>query len=329
MLLPLELTRGIVERIDYTPTLVVLSRTSNLFQYESERLLYRSMTKEDGTKSFQFLSNIKNSLRRAALVRLFHVHTIVQKQRDSIWDLINSTLPLMINLKELAYRRTITSKPYQIFPLHPRFQLETFIWAVDSPGCQYHLAVSRRPLYEGQAFQFLESQPQLRNLLWNSPNPSNVVPSHLLCPNLTSIQGNTHILNIFLPGRSITTVNLMPHLDGGMSPTPDEEILESIFLHMNTWASFSLKEYPWLKRDYFLVLVQHLRSLKTLELSQLNGIDIVRLLFNSNNRLFRSCATGPYFPLPSEIAEVNFDSASWSIFPRTSKRRDCTEVLPR
>jgi len=63
----LELTQGIVERIGYTPTLLALRRTSKLSQYESERLLYRflyrSMTKEDGTKSFQFLSNIKQSPR--------------------------------------------------------------------------------------------------------------------------------------------------------------------------------------------------------------------------------------------------------------------------
>jgi len=122
----------------------------------------------------------------------------------------------MINLKELAYRRTITSKPYQIFPLHPKFQLETLIWAVDPPGCQYHLAASGRPLYEGRAFQFLESQPQLRDLLWNIANPCIVVPSYLLCPNLKSPQGNADILNVFLPRRSITTVNLMP--DAGCYP---------------------------------------------------------------------------------------------------------------
>ena len=47
----------------------------------------------------------------------------------------------------------------------------------------------------------------------------------------------------------------MPDLEGWSLSTGDEEILPES--HMNTLTAFSLKE---LKRDYWLVVVQNLRS---------------------------------------------------------------------
>ena len=77
-LLILELTHGIVELIDYIPTLLVLRRISKLFQYESERLLYRSMAKQDGFWNQELPISLQYQT-KPSLVRLFHGHTIIQK----------------------------------------------------------------------------------------------------------------------------------------------------------------------------------------------------------------------------------------------------------
>ncbi|KAF8957208.1 hypothetical protein BDZ97DRAFT_119328 [Flammula alnicola] len=195
MILPPELIRSIVEQVVHASDLVVLSRASRLLQEEAERLLYRSMTSEDGTTSFKFLSSIQNCPRRATSVRIYHVHQIPYIQLGCIWNLISKCLREMVNLKELGFNNYLLAAPAAIFPATCPFRLEKFIWR------RPRLAPS---VYDEQAIAFLEGQPQLRHLRWMSTDL--ICPLKTLCPNLRILEGNIQTFLMFLPGRSVTTL---------------------------------------------------------------------------------------------------------------------------
>jgi len=166
----------------------------------------------------------------------------------------------MINLKELAYRRTITSKPYQIFPLHPKFQLETFVWAMDPPGCQYHLEAGGlwKTFVRGTGISILREPAPTTRLTLKHRQP-------LHCCSLASalsksqVTTRKHRHSQCLPATKVNHNRQFDHFDARrwLLSTGDEEILPES--HMKILTAFSLKE---LKGDYWLVVVQNLRSLK-------------------------------------------------------------------
>jgi len=159
MRLPSEIVRLIVDEVEDSKSLMALSQASKQLQIEAERLLYRSLTKDDGTKAYKSLSSNQKFPRRAECVRVYHDHRIAHKQRRSIWKLFEKTLPLMVNLRELEFRyisgggrhTTIFSQEYP-----PR--LEKFVWLVHIE----EFYKGKSPPFVSQALKFLEGQTQLR-----------------------------------------------------------------------------------------------------------------------------------------------------------------------
>jgi len=200
MRIPYEIVRLIVEEVEGSQSLMALSQASKQLQIEAERLLYLSLTEDDGTKVYKSISGIQNCPRRAECVRVYHDHRIAHKQRRSIWKLFEKTLSLMVNLRELEFRyitgsgchTTIFSRDYL-----PR--LENFVWLVRIG--EFHKG--EPPPFVTQALKFLEAQTQLRYLHWqpspyaeSNPNP----PAHTLVPHLDTLIGDIETIRTYLPG---------------------------------------------------------------------------------------------------------------------------------
>ncbi|KAF8961655.1 hypothetical protein BDZ97DRAFT_1828397 [Flammula alnicola] len=287
MILPPELIRSIIEQINCTSDLAVLSCASRNVQAEAERLLYRSMTSEDGTRSFKFLSSIQKHPHRAASVRVYHAHDIPHKQRRSIWNLITKSLRIMINLKELGFNNGILGTPRTIFPAHCPFLLEKFIWTCSRHNDHVLLGFDDgNPSYDEQALAFLEGQSQLRHLRWTTRglNHPRKTP---LCPNLRILEGNIHAFQIFLPGRSVTVLNWLEDSDSNFwdpnfwdPAIPVEDSLNSISPQLKMIRAFSFRHSWW---GYIAAAFDHLQSLETLDILVLRYMDISFLLAKFGN----------------------------------------------
>lgn len=281
MRIPSEIVRLIVEEVEDSQSLVALSQASKQLQIESERLLYRSLTEKDGTKAYKSLSSIKNCPRRAECVRVYHDHKIAHKQRRSMWNLIGKTLPLMINLRELAFRYIIGRPLTTIFPREYTPRLEKFIWSVQVRNFYGRESLS----YVSQARKFLERQIQLRHLHWQ-PSPyaeSNPKPSpHTLVPHLDTLIGDTETIRTYLPGRdSITTLQLFTgqgtrYLPRHLTFEETFDRLSSQLKKLKYLSIQPLSETFW--DDRFLQLITpHLHSLETLRVLSLSELEIVSL----------------------------------------------------
>ena len=282
-ILPSEIVRLIVEEVEGNRSLVALSRASKQLQLEAERLLYQSLTEADGTKSYKCLSTVRKSLRRAAYVRAYHVHTTVYTQRQSMWNLIKKTLPLMVNLKELVFHHTrIVGEPHAtIFPAKYTCHLNKFVWS--SQGYPYY--DPQGPSYISQALKFLEGQTQLRVLHWQpllqtEPNPKPCPDSFF--PKLDTLIGDIITLQTFLPGRGkVTTLQLLTGI--GTRPLPINETFEQVFDKLSPQLKGikqlsiqPLSENHWESvMDSLQPMITHLYSLETLQVFSLSELDIV------------------------------------------------------
>ena len=292
MRLPSEIVRLIVEEVECTQSLVALSQASKQLQMEAERLLYRSLTEPDGTKSFKCLSSVGKSLRRAAYVHAYHVHTTVHKQHRSIWNLIRRTLPLMVNLKELVFRDELGSEPHgAIFPAKFKPHLEKFAWTVLTGNPYQHPKGPEDQSYVSQALKFLEGQTQLRVLHWQplsqtEPNPKPCPESFF--PKLDTLIGDIITLQTFLPGRGkATTLQLLTGI--GTRPLPNNETFEQVFNKLSPQLKgikqFSiqpLSEIYWESATISLQpMITHLYSLETLQVFSLSELDVVRNFYEA------------------------------------------------
>ncbi|KAF8957195.1 hypothetical protein BDZ97DRAFT_1847718 [Flammula alnicola] len=225
MILPPEMIRSIVEQVVHASDLVVLK--------EAERLLYSSMTSEDGTTSFKFLSSIRKCPRPGGIL-----------------NLIPKCLRAMVNLKELGFNNYLLYETAELLPATCPFRLEKFIWT------RRRLIPS---LYDEQAIAFLEGQPQLSHLRWMTTDL--ICPLKTLCPNLRILEGNTQTFLTFLPGRSVTTLYWVF----------DSTFEENLLLMSRDWRDALKAISPQLKM--IQVTLGHLESLEALEVFSLSDVD--------------------------------------------------------
>ncbi|KDR80035.1 hypothetical protein GALMADRAFT_242248 [Galerina marginata CBS 339.88] len=202
-LLPPELLRLVMEDLKSEHrTLQALTLTSKGLRWEATRLLYVSMTAASGTTHFKFLSTIRKlPTELAPLVRVYHLPTIPHagtRGQNCVWNLVLQCLPLMVNLKELAFHKIIGS-PSRLFPSWGKgrratFQLDKFSWTGE--GCD----PNHTRIYEEQALSFLETQhemTQLHLLSSASSFPANA------CPKLKRLDGNIQAIGTVLRSRSV------------------------------------------------------------------------------------------------------------------------------
>jgi hypothetical protein len=290
MRLPFEIVRLIVEEVEDTKSLVALSRASKQLQMEAERRLYRSLTEENGTKSFKCLSIVKKSPRRAGYVRAYHVHTTVHKQRRSMWNLIKRTLPLMVNLKELVFRHYIGGEPWMnIFPAKYTHHLEKFVWLVTHGNPNQEPKGPKYRCYVAEALKFLEGQTQLQLLHWQ-PSPE-TEPYPKPCPDaffpkLDTLIGDIETIRTYLPGRdSITTLQWFTGLGTRCLPfhTTLEQIFERLSPQLKGIKYLSIQPLRGNSNLDFSCLhpiIPHLHSLETLWIPSLSELEIVSNFFN-------------------------------------------------
>jgi len=288
MRIPLEIMSLVIEEVEDIQSFVGLSQTSKPLQIEAERHLYRSLTGGDGTKRYKCLSSIKKCPRRAKYVRVYHDHSVAHKQHRSMWKLIEKTLPLMVNLKDLAFRYIIGGGPHTvIFPRKYAPRLEKFTWSVNASS-DYYEERNGRP-FVAQALKFLEGQTQLKYLHWQpspyaEPNPK---PSTLtLVPHLDTLIGDIETIQTYLPGRdSITTLQLFTGLG---TRSFGRHFLGETFDRLSTqlkrlkYLSIQpLSERFWVGYDefYHYGILRHiapyLHSLETLRIPSLTELEIV------------------------------------------------------
>ncbi|KDR79835.1 hypothetical protein GALMADRAFT_153583 [Galerina marginata CBS 339.88] len=232
------------------------------------------MTDTSGTTHYKFLLTIRrHPAELAPLVRIYHTPTGPHEQRGHLWGLIRRCLPLMVNLKELAFRKII-GNPVHIFPSVGKgqkmpFQLDKFIWMVQSDT------------YRNQMQTFLETQNELAHVQWATSQSVILSCSAQTSPKLKSLEGSTSTIRVLLPSRSITELywfNEWPAYRGAAGGAPphlfrhdalevlemkefsalrglslkDKWIWDSVIMHPGFKASSLLEvlEIPSLFHDY-------------------------------------------------------------------------------
>ncbi|KIM43957.1 hypothetical protein M413DRAFT_443025 [Hebeloma cylindrosporum] len=339
MRVPSEIVRLIVEEIEDSRSLVALSQGSKELQVEAERLLYRFLTENDGSRSFRCLSSIKKCPRRGEFVRVYHVHITAHKQRRSIWNLIGKTLPLMVNLRELVFRYIIGAAPHTtIIPRDYTPRLQKFAWSGGGSCCcfqdEYHEHTS-------QALKFLERQTHLQHLYWQPSSAvepiANPVPP-TFAPHLDTLIGDIETIRTYLPGRdSITTLQLFTGKETRCL-APDlslEETFESLSPQLRRLKYLSIQ--PWIQPpliDTSLQLITpHLHSLETLRVLSLTDLEIYQELPKLKNlkRLIIIHSLLPNQPL--EEVKLIFACVPSLIFLYTGQEdiygRDCESKYKR
>ncbi|KDR79847.1 hypothetical protein GALMADRAFT_153593 [Galerina marginata CBS 339.88] len=274
-LLPVELVHLMMENLKTErSSLHALTLTSKALRQEATRFLYQSMTDTSGTCHYKFLLNIRrHPAELAPLVRTYHTPTGPHEQRGHLWGLIRRCLLLMVNLKELAFRKII-GDPVHIFPYVGKgqkmlFQLDKFIWMVQSD-------TYRKPMQT-----FLETQNELAHVEWVTSQSVILSCSAQASPKLKSLEGSTSTIRVLLPSRSITELywfNEWPLYLGAAGGVPphlfrhdvlevlemkefaalrglslkDKWIWDSVIMHPGFKASSSLEvlEIPSLFDDY-------------------------------------------------------------------------------
>ncbi|KDR80032.1 hypothetical protein GALMADRAFT_242245 [Galerina marginata CBS 339.88] len=167
------------------------------------------MTDTSGTAHFKFLSTVHEApAELAPLIQVYHLpssqHSSTRGQ-SGLWDLFLQCLPLMVNLKELAFHNIIGS-PSRILPsleegCQAPFQLDKFSWTQENPKCL------NRKAYEAQALSLLETQHELTQLRWVSRSKLISKLPVGACPKLKRLEGSTNAIGAILPSRSVTELH--------------------------------------------------------------------------------------------------------------------------
>ncbi|KDR80019.1 hypothetical protein GALMADRAFT_1174973 [Galerina marginata CBS 339.88] len=303
-LLPPELLRLLMEDLkSERSTLHALTLTSRAMRCEATRLLYASMTDSSGTAHFKFLSTIQRvPAELAPLVRVYHLPTLLHKGtrgQKGIWHLILQCLPLMINLKELAFHRIIGSPSNILPPLGKDcpapFQLHRFTWNWNSA---IHL---RGRTYDEQALSFLETQHELTSLQWSSSNyVASTFPTNA-CRKLKYIEGNINAVMMFLPSRSVTELRwLNPWHHYSNSFEDIQGLVELEALH-----SFSIESYSYLR----IVTLFSKNNARSVALSRLEALEFCLGHLDDRNPtdLVRVVSS---FPRLRKLVITNIDKSS-------------------
>ncbi|KAF8911643.1 hypothetical protein CPB84DRAFT_1762452 [Gymnopilus junonius] len=196
--LPQELVRLIMEYLENErATLHALACTCKHVHLEVMRVLYRSMTDPDGTRSYKFLLKIRKYRHLAQLVRVYRSPDTTNTSRGSLWGLIRRCLPLMNNLKELDLLR-LTGNPLKLLPSLPKgqalpFQLQKLY--ICSNG------------HEEEVTRLLETQHELKYLDLGS-SARELKLSHEACPNLRTLHAYVKLARNILQGRQVIELDL-------------------------------------------------------------------------------------------------------------------------
>ncbi|PPR06866.1 hypothetical protein CVT26_003990 [Gymnopilus dilepis] len=195
---PQELVRLIIEEVDGdTATLYSLALTCKHLHSEAIRALYRSMTLSDGTLQYKFLLRIRKDPQLCKLVQIYHSPRTTNKQRGSLWGLIRTCLPLMVNLKELSLVH-VPGDPMKILPSTPKGQPAPFQLK------KLRVAVLE---HQNKVVQLLESQPELEHLHVLDLDSFAVI-SPQACPKLRILYTNVYFARLILPGRHVIELGL-------------------------------------------------------------------------------------------------------------------------
>ncbi|KJA17914.1 hypothetical protein HYPSUDRAFT_205771 [Hypholoma sublateritium FD-334 SS-4] len=186
--LPVEILGNILRRIDDYQTLYLVALVCRRFYPEASMILYRSPKNLSPYRHITFLSSLASDPRLACLVRSYKLPPIAGKQRITCLELLRITLPMMINLKELSIMAT--ANEMQILPM-PRltFQVENLSWIqIDSTK-------------NDQFMRWAQSQKSMKHLRWIHREAVEI--SRSAFPDLVSLEGNLHVVEALMPGRSI------------------------------------------------------------------------------------------------------------------------------
>ena len=199
---PLELIRQVFDDVDAPADLAKLTQCSKLFQAESQRLLYRSMTHKSGTVHFKFFSIIIKKPHLASMVEVYHRHCDPHAQRRPLTTLIIRALPLMTNLKELVFgqdalRLDIKGLPAFISP-KCSFQLETLVSAKQWEADEIMNMVLELP----------NVSRTLKHLHWNYSYAEDVFTDNTI-PQLTSFAGSLKVAKFVLLGRNVMALKII------------------------------------------------------------------------------------------------------------------------
>ncbi|KDR80033.1 hypothetical protein GALMADRAFT_136594 [Galerina marginata CBS 339.88] len=263
-LLPPELLRLIMEYLTSNRrALYALTLASKALGSEATRLLYSSMTASDGKLHVRFLSTIHRfPAELAPLVRVYHLptrHSNTGGQKD-IWNLILTCLPLMVNLKELAFHKIIGS-PSKIFPplgdgFQAPFQLDKFSWNESNR--------SSNETYEAQALSFLETQPELTQLHWTSHRNLILTLPVNVCSKLKRLEGSTNAIRAIIPSRSITELHW---LNSGYFYRAQDEVLT--LNGLRALRAISIRSYTHLRLMSASLGINSLHPLSNVEAVEL------------------------------------------------------------
>ncbi|KAF8967261.1 hypothetical protein BDZ97DRAFT_543494 [Flammula alnicola] len=245
LVLPAELVRLIVQQIKDGHTLAMLSSSCKALRSEAEISLYRFCAERNPIRHIKFLTTITNNPRLAALVQIYRGRSapVGGRQQDVLWTLVGKALPNMINLKQLSilgYKKDLAAIPMEGLT----FKLEILSWIPVDIG-------------DSRFQEWLETQQSLKHLRWICRTRTEVSPN--ACPNLSSLEGNWHVVKALLPGRTIDRLDWL--MDQGCPPVGALDQLSEELQQLRSLSfehNFNSPEYSSLGK--------HLQSLRFLEL---------------------------------------------------------------
>ncbi|KAF8176778.1 hypothetical protein BJ912DRAFT_986680 [Pholiota molesta] len=187
---PTELIRPIFEQIRDRETLVSLCLSSKFLEPEAQRILYSSPLghRSHPGQHIRFLTSLLLSPPLALLVKNYSVILVLGSQKVAFWKLVQSVLPMMVNLK--VFSISAASKDLKLLPMDTLvFQLEVLSWVQIDGG-------------NSEMFtRWLGTQKALKELKWISRGPVDISPG--TCPKLIRLEGNFHVIAALLPNRPI------------------------------------------------------------------------------------------------------------------------------
>lgn len=198
---PVELLHNIFTNIGDYRTLCMLASVCKAFHFEAERVLYQAPRDLTLKRHVQLLTSLIHDFRLARFVKSYSVPgPLAGSLRTDYWKLLTTSLPLMINLKQLSV--LALGSDLNAIPMHTlTFQLESLSWIqIDKEA-------------NAQFVPWLEAQNALKHLRWIHRRRVNI--SRTALPHLRSLEGNLHVVEALLPGREIQRLHWMSDLAHG------------------------------------------------------------------------------------------------------------------
>lgn len=247
--IPTELVRPIFEQIRDRETLLSLCLSSRFLEPEAKRILYLSPLglRSHPSQHIRFLTSLLLSPPLALLVKNYNVMFISGSQKVAFWKLVQSVLPMMVNLK--VFSISASSEDLKLLPMDKLvFQLEVLSWVQIDGG-------------NSEMFtRWLGTQKSLKELKWISRSPVDI--SSRTCPNLIRLEGNFHVITALLPNRPIEQLYWIS--DATLKGCHLAALLEELAYDLARLDCLSFEKHSHAV-DYRL-LVDHLPSLTSLEL---------------------------------------------------------------